>query len=675
MSTVVPESGNLAPAGTPAPAIRKAAPGGVLRSLLRRPLGLAALVILAGIVIAVAAAALVAPYGAETPSLTAELSGPTGQHLLGTDELGRDILSRLLFGGQPTLLAAALATAIAVVIGTVLGVVSGFWRGATDQVLSLLADLLLTMPVLVVLIVVVSVFPTSPYPAMIPLGLLLSAAPMRVLRSVTLQVREDLYIEAARVSGLTSRQIIVRHVIPRIRGPIVVQATLVASVAILITSGLAFLGFGIQVPAPSWGSAVADAASQYQQQPWLLVPTGGIIALTVLCLGLLGDALRDSVAEQWTGRTARSRPRRPGRLARASGAVTSAVPARDGALLSVRDLRVTLAGGGPAGETPLVDAMSFDLVAGRTLAIVGESGSGKSVTARAILGVAPPGGRISGSIRLRAAGSGAAAPGAPDPGATELVGAGMSTYRGVRGRRIGFIGQDPQASLDPAQTVGSGLREVIRAYTGCGRREAASRALALLARVKLDDPARVARLYPHQVSGGMAQRVAIARALAGEPEILIADEPTTALDVTVQADILALLRWLQLSSDIAVLLITHDWGVVAGLADDVLVMYAGQAVEQAGTDAVFDTPRHPYTDALLRSDPHAAAPGGELPAIGGQVVAPGEWPVGCRFAARCRLATDACTAGPVPLAEPDAGHVSRCIHIDRLEAGRMEVGR
>jgi peptide/nickel transport system permease protein len=444
-----------------------------------------------------------------------------------------------------------------------------------------------------------------------------------------------------------------RHVVARIGGPIVVQATLVASVAVLISSGLAFLGFGIQVPAPSWGTMVAEAATEYQQQPWFLLPTGGIIALTVLSLGLLGDALRDVVAEQWTGarpQTARSRAV----SWRTAAAATATAKPPAGALLSVRDLTVSVAGPG-SGETQLVDAMSFDLMAGRTLAIVGESGCGKSVTARAILGVAPAGGRITGSIRLHG---------------TELVGANERELRKIRGRRIGFVGQEPLSGLDPTQTVGSALREVVRAYRGCGRREARTRALALLERVRLDEPERVARLYPHQISGGMAQRVTIARALAGDPEILVADEPTTALDVTVQAEILALLRWLQLTSDIAVLLITHDWGVVAGLADDMLVMYAGQAVEQARTEALFGGPRHPYTHALLRSDPHGVAPGMALPAIPGQVVAPGEWPAGCRFAERCPYATEQCAADRVIMVESDPGHISRCIHIDSLEAAQ-----
>jgi peptide/nickel transport system permease protein len=416
----------------------------------------------------------------------------------------------------------------------------------------------------------------------------------------------------------------------------------------------------VQVPAPSWGTMVAEAASQYQQQPWFLVPTGGIIALTVLSLGLLGDAVRDAVADQWTGRPARRTRKRGSAFLGRSPARAQSKQAADrplappaGGVLQVRDLSIDVPG--PDGDITLVSGISFDLVAGRTLAIVGESGCGKSVTARALLGIAPPGGRIAGSIRFDG---------------TELAGAREARWRDIRGRRIAFIGQEPMSGLDPAQTIGSALTEVVRAYSGCGRKQARQRAVALLARVRIDDPQRVARLYPHQVSGGMAQRVTIARALAGDPEILVADEPTTALDVTIQADILALLRSLQLTSDIAVLLVTHDWGVVAGLADDVLVMYAGQAVEQAAAEVVFDTPRHPYTEALLGSDPHRAIPGMPLPAIPGTVPAPGHWPSGCRFADRCRYVTPECTAAEPALHDTAPGHQARCIHADRLEGAR-----
>ncbi len=682
MTALPPPEAGLAPATAQAiawtnpQAIAQARPRPLLRTLLRDPLGATSLAMLTLIVVCCALAPVIAPYSRDASDFTHELSGPTGAHWLGTDELGRDILTRLLYGGQSALLAAALATAIAVAIGTALGVAGGYLRGRTDRVLTFWGDLLLTIPLLVVLIVVVSVFPASLYPAMLPLGLLLSAAPMRVIRSVTMAIREDLYIEAARVSGLAHWQIMRRHVLPRIYGPIVVQATLAASVAVMLASGLAFLGFGVQVPAPSWGTMVAEAASQYQQQPWFLVPTGGIIALTVLSLGLLGDALRDAVTGQWTGRTARvsSARRLPGAVRPLSGHAeieessrTSAADSAPEAILAVRGLRITVPA--PDGAIVLVSGMSFDLLPGRTLAIVGESGCGKSVTARALLGVAPPGGRVDGSIRLRStAARDDGQPAAARPASVELADAHEAQWQAVRGRRIAFVGQEPMSGLDPTQTVGAALGEVICAYTGCGRKQARERALALLRRVKLDDPERVAKLYPHQISGGMAQRVTIARALAGDPEILVADEPTTALDVTIQADILALLRSLQLTGGIAVLLVTHDWGVVAGLADDVLVMYAGQAVERSAAENVFWAPRHPYTEALLRSDPHATMPGKALPVIAGTVPSPGQWPAGCRFAGRCGYVTADCVAAEPALTWSEPGHEARCIHTDQLAA-------
>ena len=666
MSATSPVDNTTRTSVTATAAVRSPRPPSILRRVISRPLGALSLLFLLAIIIGCAAASLIAPYGPDVTTTAAALKGPTSQHLLGTDELSRDILSRLLYGGRPMLLAAAEATAIAIGVGTLLGVIGGYRRGVSDRVISIWSDLMLAMPVLVVLIVVVSVYPHSLYPAMIPLGLMLSAAPTRVLRSVTLAIRDDLYIEAARVNGLTHRQIMLRHVIPRIRGPIIVQATLVAAVAVLMASGLAFLGFGVQVPAPTWGTMVTEAATEYQTQPWFLVPTGGIIALTVLSLGLLGDVVRDAAAEQWTGmRPQRRRRRRTSATTAASQApavpdslapgtaATRGDTAEADSVLNVRDLRVSAPG--PGGELVLVEGMSFDLVRGRTLAIVGESGCGKSVTARALVGVTPAGGQLSGSVRFDG---------------DELVGAPAARLRAVRGRRIGFIGQEPLAGLDPTQTVGAALIEAVRTYHGGTRKDARARALNLLTRVQISDPERVARLYPHEISGGMAQRVTIARALAGEPELIIADEPTTALDVTVQAEILALLRALQLETGIAVLLITHDWGVVAGMADDIIVMYAGQAVETAAAQGIFTRPSHPYTDRLLRSDPHGAPSGAELPAIPGSVPAPSLWPLGCRFADRCALVTDACRAAPVPMVATDGGHGARCIHTDQLEVAR-----
>jgi peptide/nickel transport system permease protein len=194
--------------------------------------------------------------------------------------------------------------------------------------------------------------------------------------------------------------------------------------------------------------------------------------------------------------------------------------------------------------------------------------------------------------------------------------------------------------------------------------------LELLSQVRLPNPEAVARRYPHELSGGMAQRVSIARALAGGPKLLVADEPTTALDVTVQAEILDLLRSLQREQGMALLLITHDWGVVADICDRAVVLYAGQVVEEASVDIVFRTPLHPYTSALIAANPHRVDKARQLPTIPGVVPAPGSWPKGCHFHPRCRFATDECRAAPIALEAPERDHLTRCIHYDQLETGK-----
>jgi peptide/nickel transport system permease protein len=236
----------------------------------------------------------------------------------------------------------------------------------------------------------------------------------------------------------------------------------------------------------------------------------------------------------------------------------------------------------------------------------------------------------------------------------------------LRGSALAYVSQEPQASLDPCFTVGSQLSEVIRRHDRVSRSAARARMAELLRQVELPDPLRAARSYPHELSGGMAQRVALALALAGRPKLLIADEPTTALDVTVQAEMLALLRRLQRETGMAILLITHDWGVVADICDRTMVMYAGQVVERGSAQDLFDRPLHPYTLGLLRSHPSLARAGQPINALSGRVVQPGAWPAGCRFAPRCGFADDACQAGPVLLTEHGVGRQARCLHTEQV---------
>ena len=313
-------------------------------------------------------------------------------------------------------------------------------------------------------------------------------------------------------------------------------------------------------------------------------------------------------------------------------------------LLSVRDLKIHF--DTPAGTARAVDGVDLSLHAGRTLCVVGESGCGKSVTAMATMGLVPtPPARVSGSVRFEG---------------RELIGLPQRALADLRGDRMAMIFQEPMTSLNPSHTVGDQLAEVLRRHRGVSRTAARQAALEMLERVRIPAPEQRLDEYPHRMSGGMRQRVMIAMALMCSPSLLIADEPTTALDVTIQAQVLALMRALRDETGTAILLITHDLGVVAEMADRVVVMYAGQVVEEADVGALFEQPQHPYTVGLLGAIPSVQEGRTRLAAIDGMVPAPTALPSGCRFAARCPFADARCRAEAPPLRAVSPGHLSRC---------------
>jgi oligopeptide/dipeptide ABC transporter ATP-binding protein len=322
-------------------------------------------------------------------------------------------------------------------------------------------------------------------------------------------------------------------------------------------------------------------------------------------------------------------------------------------VLDVENLRVSF----PAARDRVypVDGVSFSLDRGETLALVGESGCGKSLTSLALLRLVPPPGRVEEGSTIRL-------------GDTDVLALRGEALRRIRGRRIGMVFQDPMTSLNPVFTVGDQIAEGVRAHFPVSRGEARRRALELLREVGIPDPTARLDAYPHQLSGGMRQRVMIAIALSAEPEILVADEPTTALDVTVQAQILEVLDRLRDRRGMAVLLITHDLGIVAGRADRVAVMYAGQIVEEAPTAALFARPSHPYTQGLFASVPRITGPVERLSPIGGSVPPPGAWPSGCRFRPRCPQAFDKSETMP-PLLPVGPGHRMRCWLAERGDGG------
>jgi peptide/nickel transport system permease protein len=626
--------------------------GRALRELARRPLAMVAAAYLVVVVILAIGASWLAPDGPQQEDLDRVLSGPSAAHWLGTDRLGRDVLSRLMFGGRITLLGVAEAVVVFAGVGITLGLVAGFTGGWTDRLIARFGDLVLALPGIIVLLMVLSVFPGNELATMVALGLLSCPTLLRVVRASTLTIRGETYVKAARLSGLTSARIMGRHVLPRLAGPVIVQLSLFAAAAVLVQSALSFLGLSTpETQGPSWGNMVGEASNVISQDPWLLVPAGGVLVCTVMALGLLGDAMRDVTAAR---HLAPPLPhRRPIPLGPRRGpAASGQTPATS--LLSVRGLTIAFAAGGT--DIPVIRDVSFDLAPGEALGIVGESGCGKTITTRALLGLLPAGGRVI-------------------AGAAIFDGADLAVmperdFSQIRGNKIALISQEPMSGLDPSFTVGSQLTEVIRRHGAMSRGQARARAAELLAMVNLPEPREALSRYPHELSGGMAQRVSIALALAGNPRLLIADEPTTALDVTVQAEILALLRDLGGRLGMAIILVTHDWGVLADLCDRALVMYAGEVVELASVEDLYRSPRHPYTDGLLAANPHLAPVADTLPAIPGTVPPPSAWPAGCHFQPRCQYATDECGAGIIPMAEPAPGRLTRCIHADKVVTAR-----
>jgi peptide/nickel transport system permease protein len=626
---------------------------GAVRRAATSQRGAIPLAYLTVVIVSCLAAGWLAPQDPTTNDLTRVLEGPSLAHLLGTDQLGRDVLSRLLYGGRSTFAGLAEAMIVVVAIGVPGGILAGYRGGPLDAIIGRCVDVVLSIPAIVVVLTVLAVVGASQTDAMITVGFLLAPGLLRVVRAATIDTRHELYVAAARVSGLTDRQIMSRHIAPRIAAPALVNASLTTVTVLLVQTGLAFLGLTVQSPHPSWGGMVTDASQVLQEQPWLLVPSGGAIALTALAFVLLGDAVADAAPDPPDSNDRRGR--RDGRGEQylvPSGLDPGSAVGSPGQLLSVRELSVELPLG--TGWTTVLDKVSFDIDGGETLALVGESGAGKSVSALALLGLIPAGGRIShGSIEFNG---------------QQLRGLAPQSYRQIRGRQIAYIAQEPISSLDPSFTIGSQLLEAVRQHAGGSRRQARARVFELLEQAALPEPERVVKQFPHQLSGGMAQRVVIARALAGRPALVIADEPTTALDATVQREILALLASIQRQTGMSILLITHDWRVAAELGHRAIVMYAGQVIERgASIDAILHAPRHPYTSALIAADTHLAEPGERIRTTPGVLPAPGAWPIGCRFADRCRLRTESCELAPISLVQLPGDGAARCIHLDRTD--------
>ena len=560
----------------------------VFRQLLRNPQGAVCLAFLALVVLVAATSPWLAPYSPTETDLDATNAAPfSAGHLLGGDSAGRDILSRLMWGSRQTVLACAIILVISLAVGVTSGLVAGFYRGRFEAAAGFVADVVMSLPGIVLLIALYALTGPNIPAAMAVFGLLIAPTYYRLVRNVVLGVRNELYVDAARVAGLSDLRIVGRHVLWAVRAPVIIQSSFVLAAGIGIEAGVSFLGLGDPAGA-SWGIVLQNSFNGIYNNRWAVVWPALLISLTILALVLLGNALSDVLQSSARSKTLSPRSRRAAvTAARQAEPEEDSIPvgSSDDVVLSVRGLRVAYPmAGGEIRE--VVHGADLDVRRGEIHGLVGESGSGKSQIAFATLGILPREALVlGGSVLLDG----------------EDLLADDAKMRAARGRRIAYVPQEPMSNLDPSFTIGKQLTYGLRAVTTLDAKQARERITELLVRVGITDPGRVMSLYPHEISGGMAQRVLICGAVAADPDVIVADEPTTALDVTVQAEVLELLRELSQERGLAMILVTHNLGVVADLCDTVSVMKEGDIVERADVDAIFESPQQAYTRELLSS--------------------------------------------------------------------------
>ena len=549
--------------------------------------------------------------------------------LLGTDHLGRDQLSRLLWGTRLSLAVGFAAATIAAVLGAAVGIIAGYYGGRVDNLIMRGVDMLMAFPYILLALAIVAALGPGLLNALIAVAAVNIPFFARNIRGITVGIAHKEFVDAAKLAGMGDGRIILSEVLPNVIPVIVIAMSTTVGWMILETAGLSFLGLGSQPPQADLGSMLGEARAALITSPHTSVVPGAMILIIVMAINLLGDGVRDALDPRLRS-GALTRPM-AATLVRREGPVPE--PQGDD-VLSLRDLqtqfhvkhRVYRAVGG----------VSLGVKPGECLGIIGESGSGKSVTALSVMGLvaSPPGVITGGAVHYKG---------------EDLVGAPYGRLRDLRGREVAYIFQDPLATLHPLYKVGDQLVEAIRVHRAISDSEARARALGLLRDVRIPNAESRLESFPHELSGGMRQRVGIAMALANDPEVIIADEPTTALDVTVQAQILSLLDTLRREKGLAIVFIIHDFGVVAQLCDRVAVMYAGRIVEEGPTHALLEAPAHPYTRRLIACVPELGEGKRRLHAIPGLPPAVNDLPPGCAFAPRCDKAQPACRQGEIAL--------------------------
>jgi len=618
-----------------------------LRLLLNNKLATVGLIVLMVIIFVALAAPLLPLADPNITNPANRLMRPLSpDHLLGTDALGRDMLSRLIWGAQVSLAVGISASLIAALFGSLIGLVAGYAGGRTDALLMRSIDMVMAFPYILLALAIVAVLGPGLLNALYAIAVVNIPFFARNIRGITLGLSRREFVDAARLSGKSNIQILFSEVLPNVLPVIIITISTTIGWMILETAGLSFLGLGAQPPQADLGSMLGDGRKILFTAPHVSVIPGLMIFAVVMSINLLGDGVRD-VLDPRLKSGALMRP--VARTTVLRGIPSTKTVLREDAVLDVQGLQTEFHIGGSIYQA----AGGVDMRLGQSecLGLVGESGSGKSVTAMSIMGLVPsPPGRIAGGVAFLEG--------------EDLFAVSEERLRNLRGSAVSHVFQDPLSTLHPLYTVGDQLLETIQAHQPLSKCVATQKAAELLALVRIPNPTEQLKAYPHELSGGMRQRVCIAMALANDPKVLIADEPTTALDVTVQAQILSLMNSLRHERQAAILFITHDFGVVSALCDRVAVMYAGRIVETGTTEEILSAPAHPYTARLIDCVPVLGQPERRLDAIEGRPPVVNNLPLGCAFAERCPQVQDDCRAAPVEL-EPldtDLGRTVRCLH-------------
>ena len=612
----------------------------IVRRLAANPVAALAVIVLVVLVVLAVVAPLIWGDSAEQADVLSASQGVSAGHLFGTDQLGRDLLHRSLVATRLSLLLAISAGAIGMAIGIPLGILPAILGGRVRRFVAGFISAAIALPGLLLALFVNTVIGVGATGAVIGIGIANAPTLARLAQTLSAGIATKDYVSAARMLGASRTRLLFRHVLPNVAEPLILTGTMSVGWSLLEISALSFLGLGVRAPSYDWGELLKEGLQGIYINPMGALGPGIFVVIGGLAFALLGESLTglaQRVPFRRTGRRPDPRPLPP----RYATATSDRVLSAEG--LSVR---FTAADG---SSLAAVDGVSFALCRGETVGIVGESGSGKSMTALGLSQLVGFPGEVDWrELRIDD---------------VELAGTSSAERRHLLGRSLALVSQDPMTALNPVLRVGRQLAEVAQVHRGMGRRAAHELAVERLERVAITDAQRRSRQFPHEFSGGMRQRSVIAMGLMSEPKVIIADEPTTALDVTVQREVLGLLSDLNVESGAAIIFISHDIAVVTNVCGRVLVMYGGRIVEDAPADALLSDAAHPYSRALLAAVPTLTSDRQrDLAVIPGRPPTLAEMPPGCSFAPRCPLADDHCRTSAPPLGERGAGRRVACWH-------------